>query len=296
MENVHQLKVFTAVAETLSFTRAAERLFLTQSAVSHQIANLERDLGCALLERQGRAVTLTPAGRTLVQQARRVFAAITDAADATRHAAHPRRGRLRIGATSTACQYIIPEALREFRECFPEYTLAITPGDSPQLQEHLLAGSIDLAIMIRGERQRKIAYQPLFDDDLQLMVSALHPWAKAGKVDKRRLSDQPMVLYNRTSATSRMVERYFAKLQVPLRDWIELGDIGAIKELVKLGLGVSVSAEWVALQEIAEGSLVFLPLPGGRLKRQWCIAHLANKPPSVAEQTFVGLCQAVVKG
>jgi LysR family transcriptional regulator, low CO2-responsive transcriptional regulator len=296
MENVHQLKVFLAVADTLSFTRAAERLFLTQSAVSHQIANLERDIGCPLLERQGRAVNLTAAGRTLVQHARRVFAAIAEAADATRHAANPNRGRLRIGATNTACQYIIPEALREFRECFPDYTLSIIPGDSPELQEHLLGGEVDLALMIRGERQRKLAYHHLFDDELRLMVSSLHPWAKAKKVDRRQMGDQQMVLYSRSSTTSRMVERYFAKLRTPLRDWIELGDIGAIKELVKLGLGVSVSAEWVAAPEIAEGSLVFLPLPGGKLRRSWCIGHLATKKPTVAEQTFIGLCQAIAKG
>src|SRR5688500_17313801 len=119
MENVHQLRVFTAVAETLSFTRAAERLFLTQSAVSHQIAKLERELGCMLLERNGRTVSLTISGRTLLIESRRVFAQIETALEATRQAADNDRGRIRIGASNTACQYILPEALREFRECFP---------------------------------------------------------------------------------------------------------------------------------------------------------------------------------
>ena len=293
MENVHQLKVFLAVADTLSFTRAAERVFLTQSAVSHQMANLERELGCQLVERRGRSIGLTPAGRALAQHARRVFATIEEATIAARQAAQPGLGRLRIGASSTACQYIIPEALREFRESFPGYTLSIIPGDSPSLLEHLLAGTIDLALMIRSERQRKIQYHALFQDELRLMVSPLHPWAKAGRADRRQFADQQMVLYSRTSTTSRMVERYFGKIQAPLRDWIELGDFGAIKELVKLGLGISVSAEWVARPEINDGSLVLLPLPAGRLRRTWCIASPAGRKLSVAEQTFIGLCQAV---
>src|SRR5438105_14475595 len=130
MIEAHQLRVFAAVADNLSFTKAAERLFLTQAAVSHQIARLERALGTALLERHGRSVSLTGAGREMAHHARRVFAALEEAETATRHASRPGTGRLRIGASSTACQYIIPEVLREFRESFPGYSLAITPADS----------------------------------------------------------------------------------------------------------------------------------------------------------------------
>jgi DNA-binding transcriptional LysR family regulator len=293
MLDVHQLRVFTSVAENLSFTRAAERLFLTQSAVSHQIARLEREVGCPLLERQGRKVALTAAGREMALHARRIFAAVEEAEVAARHAGRPDAGRLRIGASSTACQYIIPEALREFRECFPHYSLAITPGDSPQTAERLMNGEIDLGLMVRLERQKKLVYHDLFADELHFMLSPLHPWAKSGKVDLRQLADQHMVLYSRNSATFRLIERYYLKMNVPLRDWIELGDMGAIKELVKLGLGISVTAEWTARPEVAEKSLVLVHLPGSKLQRSWCIGAAGGRELSSAEQTFVGLCQAV---
>jgi DNA-binding transcriptional LysR family regulator len=291
MEDVHQLKVFTAVAENLSFTRAAEALYLTQSAVSHQVARLEQQLGVELLRRQGRSVSLTPVGQSLLTHARRVFAALDDAAAAVRQAARPDAGRLRIGATSTACQYLIPEALREFRECFPAYSLSIIPGDSPLVAERLLEGAIDLGVMVRHERRPRMTYHDLFNDELGFLVSPLHPWAQAGKVDRKQLGEQRLILYSRNSATFRLVERYFARMRAPLHDWIELGSMEAIKELVKLGLGVSVVAPWIARGEIAERSLVFLPLPGGRLKRDWCIVSPAGHSLSVAEQTFVGLCQ-----
>jgi DNA-binding transcriptional LysR family regulator len=293
MIDVHQLRVFAAVAENLSFTRAGERLFLTQSAVSHQIAKLESAVGGMLLERQGRTVALTSAGREMAHHARRVFAALDEAESAVRGAARPGTGRLRIGASATACQYIIPEALREFRECFPGYSLSITPSDSIQTSELLLSGEVDLGIMVRLERQKKLAYHDLFDDELRFLVSPLHPWAKAGRVDRRQLAEQHMVLYSRNSTTFRLVERYLLKMGAPLRDWIDLGDMGAIKELVKLGLGVSVTAEWIARPELAEKSLILLPVPGARLQRSWCIACMASRELSVAEQTFVGLCQAV---
>lgn len=283
------------LAENLSFTRAAERLFLTQSAVSHQIARLEREIGTPLLERQGRTVSLTRAGFEMAHQARRVFAALEEAESAARLASKPGGGRLRIGASSTACQYIIPEALREFRECFPDYSLAIRPGDSLETADLLLSGEIDLGLLVRVDRQKKLAYHELFDDELDFLVSPLHPWAKAGKADRRQLAEQHMVLYSRNSATFQLVERYFLKMRAPLRDWIELGDIGAIKELVKLGLGVSVTAEWVARPEVAEKSLVILPVPGARIRRTWCVACAAGRELTVAEQTFIGLCQAVAK-
>src|SRR5207248_4490205 len=133
-------------------------------------------------------------------------------------------------------------------------------------------------------------------DELSFLVSSLHPWALAGKVDRRRIADQRMVLYVRNSATFRIVERYLNRMQAPLRDWIELGDMGAIKELVKLGLGVSVTAEWVARPELAERSLVLLAAPGAKMQRTWCIASTVNRELSLAEQTFVGLCQQVAAG
>jgi DNA-binding transcriptional LysR family regulator len=296
MEDVHQLKVFLAVADNLSFTRAAEVLFLTQSAVSHQISKLERQLGSALFVRQGRQVSLTDAGQTLVPHARRVFAAIRDAEAAVQLAARPDAGVLRIGASSTACQHLIPEALREFRESFPAYSLAISPGDGPVVADNVLEGAIDLGVMVRLDRRPKLTYYDLFTDELGFLVSPLHPWAKAGKVERRQIGQQKMVLYSRNSATFRIVERYFVKMQAELRDWIELGSMEAIKELVKLGLGASIVARWIARNELAEKSLVWLPLPGGQVKRHWCIATRADKNLSVAEQTFVGLCQAVAAG
>lgn len=293
MLDVHQMRVFLAVAQNLGFTRAAERLGMTQSAVSHQIANLEAAAGCQLLTRHNRTVALTDAGRVMAQHARRVMAAIDEAQAAVQQAARPSLGRLRIGASATACQFIICEALREFRECFPDYALSITPGDTPVVTELLLDGSLDLGVVIKSERQRKLVYHDLFTDELMFLVSPLHPWAATGRADRSQLAAQRMVLYSRGSVTFQMLERYFARLRVPLRDWVELGETGAMKELVKLGLGVTVMAPWTARAELAEKSLAAVPLPGPRLRRNWCVATVRGRPLAGAEQTFVGLCQSV---
>ncbi|HLL90931.1 MAG TPA: LysR family transcriptional regulator [Tepidisphaeraceae bacterium] len=296
MKDVHQLQVFAAVAENLSFTRAAEALFLTQSAVSHQIAGLEEALGAELFVRQPRGVALTPAGQVLLDRSRRIFAAFEEARIAVRTAARPDQGTLRIGASASACQFIIPEALREFRESFPGYAMSITPGDSPVVSERLAEGAIDLGLMIRPQQRTKLTFHPLFADQLGFVVSPLHPWAKAGRVDRKALGEQRLVLYSHVSATFRLVERYFVRAGVSLKDYTELGSMEAIKELVKIGLGVSVMARWVVAQQVADRTLVWLPAPGGQMRREWVIAMAAGRRPSLAEQTFIGLCQAVAAG
>ena len=292
MEDVHQLRIFAAVAENLSFTRAAEVLFMTQSGVSHQISRLEQSIGAKLLTRQARTVSLTSAGKVLLEHSRRVFVALDDAVSAARLASNPDSGVLRIGASVTACQYILPEALREFRESFPEYSLRITPGDGPVVARGLLDGALDLGILVKHDRQPKLMYHELFNDELGFIVSPLHPWAQANKVNRRELSSQRMILYGRQSTTFRLVEQYFVRAGVELRDWIELGSVEAIKELVKLGLGIGVAGKWTAKNEISNRSLVWLPLPGASVRRAWCIAQPSTRELSLAEETFVGLCES----
>ncbi len=165
--------------------------------------------------------------------------------------------------------------------------------------ERLAEGTLDLGVVVRTDRPdraARVTYVDLFTDDLGVLVSPLHPWARAGRADRRQLGEQRLILFSRHSATFRLVERYLAKAGVPLRDFIELGSMEAIKELVKMGLGVGVAAAWVARPEIAERSLVWLPLPGGRLRRTWSVAAAAARELTVAEQTFVGLCQDVAVG
>lgn len=296
MTDVHAMRVFAAVAENLSFTRAAERLLLTQSAVSHQIAKLERDLEVRLIERQGRTISLTPAGRTLLSEARKVFAAIDDACNAVRSTAAPETQRLRIGASATACQFIIPEALREFRECFPRCSLVIEPGDGPHIAQRLLSDNIDLGILIKPEGKLPLTYHPLFTDRLQVVVGSPHPWASERSLKPAQLADEKLIHYSRTSATFRLIERHYARLRVPLSNSMELGEIAAIKELLKLGLGFSLLADWVCRPELSSGTLVPLRLPGPALTREWTVGAPRDREMTLVEQTFIGLCQAVVTG
>ncbi|HLH54700.1 MAG TPA: LysR substrate-binding domain-containing protein [Verrucomicrobiae bacterium] len=202
------------------------------------------------------------------------------------------RGRLRLGASTTACQHILPTVLREFKESFPEHNITIEPGDTPALVALLLQQRVDLGLGLETEREAQLEFHPLFTDELQFIVGAQHPWARAGRVDRAEIPRQNYILYNKKSITFRLIEEYFRAEEMMLNTVIELGSMEAIKELVKLGLGVSVVSPWIAKKEIEEGSVMPLALGRRRLRRRWGILHWRGKRLNLAEETFVGLCEA----
>jgi DNA-binding transcriptional LysR family regulator len=287
-----QVRAFCVLARTGSFTQTARELHLTQSAVSHSMKALEGDIGCRLLDRLGKKVVLTQAGEQLLHHATKILQEMETARESLGHLGKWGRGRLRLGASTTACQHIIPPVLREFKESFPEHTITIEPGDTPALVAALLRQRVDLALSLEAENEPQLEFHPLFTDELQFLVGALHPWAKAGRVERADISRQSYILYNKHSVTFRLVEEYFRKEEMVLNSVIELGSMEATKELVKLGLGVSILAPWIARKEIEEGSLVALPLGRRKLPRRWGILHWRGKRLNLAEETFIGLCES----
>jgi DNA-binding transcriptional LysR family regulator len=286
-----QLRAFCAVARTASFTQAARELHLTQSAVSHSMKALEGDVGCRLLHKLGKKIALTQAGEQLLHHATKILMEMENARVSLGHLGKWGRGRLRLGVSTTACQYILPPVLREFKESFAQHDIAIEPGDTPELVAALLRQKIDLALTLEPDREPQLDFHPLFTDELQFLTGALHPWVQAGRAVRDEIPRQNYILYQKKSLTFRLIEDYFRQEDMVLNTVIELGTMEAIKELVKLGLGVSILAPWIARKEIEERSMVALPLGRRKLQRRWGILHPHGKRLTLAEETFIGLCK-----
>jgi len=287
-----QVRGFCVLARTGSFTQTARELHLTQSAVSHSMKALERDVGCRLFDKLGKKLVLTQAGEQLLHHATRILQEMENARESLARLGKWGRGRLRLGASTTACQHVLPAVLREFKESFPDHSILIEPGDTPALVSSLLRRRIDLALSLEAENEAQLEFHPLFTDELHFIVGALHPWAQSRQVDRQEIARQNYVLYNKSSVTFRLIEDYFRLERLSLNTVIDLGNMEAIKELVKLGLGVSIVAPWIARKEIEDGSIVALPLGRRRLRRRWGILHWRGKRLTLAEETFVGLCRA----
>src|SRR5688500_16157607 len=287
-----QLHAFSALARRGSFTLAAKDLFLTQSAVSHAIKSLEDDVGCRLLDRVGRRVLLTQAGEQFLRHTEKILREMEAARAGLETLTKWGHGRLRVGASTTACQHILPTVLREFRQSYPKCVIRIEPGDHGQQLELLRGGHIDLAIVLEPPMQTMAEYTfvPLFQDELRFVVAPLHPWAGMSRVPREAVEAETLVLYNKTSQTFRLVSEYFREEKIVLSNFIELGSMEAIKELVKIGIGAGVLAPWIARTELESGSLISLPLGGRKLTRRWGVAHLKGRRLALAEETFVNLC------
>jgi DNA-binding transcriptional LysR family regulator len=290
-----QLRAFVALARTASFTIAAKKLFLSQSAVSHSMKALETDVGCRLFDRMGKKVLLTQAGETLLHHAEKILQEMQAARTALEHLGKWGHGRLRLGASTTACQYILPPVLREFKESFPQTLITIEPGDTLKAIDLLHRSEVDLALTLEPLNEPQLEFHSLFADELSFIVAPTHPWAKDGHVNRLDIPRQNYVLYNKGSYTFRAIEEYFRDEEMVLNTVIELGSMDAIKELVKLGLGVSILAPWIAQKELQEGSLIALGLGRRKLKRQWGLVHWRTRRLSLAEETFVTICKSVTQ-
>ncbi len=288
-----QLLAFVTLSRRGSFTLTAKEIFLTQSAVSHAIKTLERELGTRLFDRLGRRVQLTQAGEQLLQHAERILREMDGARTGLELLKHWGHSRLRLGASPTTCQYLLPTVLREFKQSFPRCVIRIEPGDGPRMAELLRANTVELALMLEPAAGEDITFRRLLEDELRLLVSPSHPWARAGRVRREDLAAETVIIYNKSSYTFRMVEEYFRRDHITLQNPLELGSMEAIKELVKIGVGAGIVAPWIAQKEIVEGSLVSLPLGPRKLRRVWGVAHLKGRRLALAEETFTGLCETV---
>lgn len=286
-----QLRAFATVVRTGSFTAAARELFLSQSAISHSLRALEEDVGCRLLNRVNKKTILTPAGEHLLHHAEKILGQMSSAREELTRLNEWGRSKIRLGASTTACQHILPQVLTAFKEDFPKCHITIEPGDTPELIDLLHDRQIDLAIALEPKHLEQLEYTDLFTDELSFVVSANHPWARQGHCTRADIPTQNYIFYSKNSFTFRMVEKYFAEEDMVLNSVMELGSMEAIKEMVKLGMGVSVLAPWLVRRDLEEGSLVTLPLGRRKLKRNWGVLNWRSRPLSHPEQAFLDLCR-----
>ena len=285
-----QLRTFGSLARTGSFTTTAKEVFITQSAVSHSMKALEDELGCRLLNRIGKKTTLSLEGEHLLRHAQKIITDMKSAREALANLGKTGETRLRVGTPISACQHLLPGVLREFKKLHPKCHVTLEPADSFALAECVREQRVDLALTLAPHRESSLEFQPLFTDELMFIVGPQHPWVEAGGVARPEIAKQNFILYNRASQTFRAVESYFQDEGIVMNSTMELGSIETIKELVKIGLGISVLATWIARAELKNGSLIAMPLGRRKLKRQWGIVSLRGRDLTAAEKAFVDLC------
>jgi DNA-binding transcriptional LysR family regulator len=237
--NLDQLKSFGLVIETGSFSAAAERLGLTQPAVSLQIRQLERKLAVRLVERVGRRAKATPAGIALLQHAQHIETAVENAIDALADHTSGVTGRVRLGTGATACLYFLPALLRGLREQFPALGIVVSTGNTDDHVRKVEENSSDLALVTLPAAGRSLSVVPVLDDEfIAIGRSDLAP-LKA-RVAPAELAALPLVLFEPAANTRKLVDRWFAAEGLQPQPVMELGSVEAMKEMVAAGLGYGI--------------------------------------------------------
>ncbi|HVY72069.1 MAG TPA: LysR family transcriptional regulator [Verrucomicrobiae bacterium] len=290
-----QLRTFVTLARTLNMTRAAEMLGLTPSAISHGLKALETDLGCRLFERSSRQFTLSAAGKRFLGEAEQILAQMKAARSGIHAWTDWRRGQLRLGASGTACQFILPPTLREFRESFPGFTIKIEQCSSRQAVSLIAEEQLDLALGTDPAGGTTLEFSPIGEDDLQFYVHPLHPWAVKRKPFRDDIPRHKLILPEKSSNTYALIEAYFREENIRIQPFIEIANEEAIKEFVRLDLGVGILPRWLAADDVQAGRLVGLPLGRRRLKRHWGILYSKTRKLSLAENLFVNIGRKVFR-
>ncbi len=289
------LRVFATLARLGSFTRTAEVMSVTQSAISHGMKRLEDQLGCALIYKKGKITHLTPEGRHFLGQVLRILDSLDRAAESVSGNGMA-GGKLSVIFSTSMAQTILAPVLREFRESYPDVSVIVRLEDSPRAVREVEEGRADLAIVVEDALSAGLTAHRLFKDRLELMVSPLHPWTARKRVVSRDLAKEHFLLYQQGSVTFRRAEDFFLKSGVRLQSYVEIPSFEIMKQLARLGLGVALMAPWVAEKELAEGSLVARATPRFQIARQWAVVHQGNRTVRQTERTFIGLCRMAAEG
>jgi DNA-binding transcriptional LysR family regulator len=292
--NLDQLHAFQEVVALGSFSAAAQRLNLTQPAVSLQIRELERRLGVRLLERLGRRVAPTAAGRDLLPHIRRIEEAAAEAVRTMSDHAGAVTGRVRLGTGATACIYLLPRILRELREQFPRLDITVGTGNTPQIVAAVEANALDIALVTIPAGGRALSVTPILDDEIVAVFAAGGGSPPPDRLTPAALAELPVVLSEPGANARRIIDEWFRRAGVTLKPAMELGSVEAIKELVGAGLGCGLLTRLAVRDAASRGLAVRSLVPG--LRRQLAMVLRRDKTPDRALREVMRAVQGLRVG
>jgi DNA-binding transcriptional LysR family regulator len=258
-----RLQVFHAVAKHLSFTKAAEALFMTQPAVTFQIRQLEEHFNTRLFDRAHGRISLTPAGQLALDYAERILSQSSELDTRLKEMSGQVAGPLLIGASTTIAEFLLPQVLGEFKARYPAVVPRLFVANSEAVQGRIAERTLDLGFIEGDSHQPSLITDVCCDDELQVVCAPAHPLAKLKSVAPKALMEHAYVSREPGSGTREVIDNYLQKAGVPpdsLQVVMELGSPEALKGLVATGLGFTIMSRAIATLEVRVGRLVQIPL------------------------------------
>ncbi len=290
--NLHQLKIFRAVARLRNFTRASEELHLSQPSVSVQLKQLEDHLEVGLVERAGRETVLTDAGRILEGYADRVFAILEEAREALEDLKGLRAGLLAVGASTTPGVYLVPGVMSVYRGRYPEVKLSLSISNTAEIERRIIRNELDIGFIGEELEHPEIIARRIMEDEIFLVA----PWGSdlgaGGKtISPKELEGRSFIMREKGSATRRCVEEAFGRAGFGINIMMELETPEAAKQAVVEGLGLSFMSGLAVRGELGEDRLRALRVRGVRITRPLNLIYRKGKRFSRAVEAFLALVE-----
>jgi DNA-binding transcriptional LysR family regulator len=283
MDN-QNLKAFITVADCRSFSDAADQLYITQSAISKRIAQLELQIGKKLFDRIARQVSLTEAGKELLPRAQRILKEYEDALQAINDLSGEASGTLRLAISHHLGLHRLPPVLKQFSQQYPNVTLDIEFMDSEKAYEQVLHGESEVAVITLAlDSHHNIYSKKIWDDPLRFICAQDHPLANLKKPQLSDLAEYPIILPGLNTYTGRIIQNLFQREGIPLKAPMSTNYLETISTMVEIGLG------WSVLPETLVRDLHVMPFKQISIERELGYIHHIKRSLSNAAVEFLHL-------
>ena len=267
-----RLKVFYTAARQASFSKAAEELFISQPAISKHIRALEQQFQTKLFVRQGNKVALTAEGKVLYKYATEIFALYKKLQFEMDQMRERNSGQIRLGASTTLTQYVLPPILHQFRKTYPDIKLEVLNENTQLIETALLQKEIDLGIIEGRSKKRELKYTPFLRDELVLVTKKGHPLAKKGEISIDELTKIPLVIREFGSGTLQVIRHYLKEMNLRMNDLnvqLVLGSTEGIKNYLKATDSFAFLSINSILEELNRDVFCVVDYPGPSMNRDF---------------------------
>jgi DNA-binding transcriptional LysR family regulator len=283
-----QLATFVYVAKLKSFSRAGQKVFRSQSAVSAQIRQLEQAYRAKLLDRSAKSVELTPAGEVLFEYAERLLRLRDESVQGVADRGNVVQGTVLFGANEATCLYLLPDIFAEFQRRYPLVHISIYRNFSHKILQRIEDGTIDVGIVTLPIKALNTKVHHIYRDRLRFMVSTRNPLANRSKITLEEVAAQPLI-FPRTGFTRQVLDKLFRPYRSRLRITMELPSIGMIKRFVGADAGVSFISESFASDQVKAGEVKLLNVEGVDLWRELGLVYRRDRSLPRAAQALISI-------
>jgi DNA-binding transcriptional LysR family regulator len=295
--DLRRLEVFAKVAELGSFSRAAEALFLTQPTISEHIRALELEVGLPLLDRLGRGATPTPAGRVLLDYARRILKLAEEARQAIDHFQGRMSGTLVVGGSTIPGEYVLPALMGQFKSKYPDIAITLRVASSRQVSEWVDEGRVEVGVVGAEPALRSLTARELMTDELVVVVPAGHPWAGRKTVALADVRSEPLIVREQGSGSREALERALREAGTDLDAFRLAGEIGstqAVKQAVRAGVGITIISRRAVEDECRAGLVSCVKVRDLKVARSFYLVTHRERTRSPLAEAFVAFVESQV--